>query len=206
MARARLAGGALGVRAFGLAALALVAGMTGPVGAQETKLATLDSVGASIPGDRMTVVRPFGAWTLRCELSVSQNQRICALEQVLQREAGAVLWRLAQAVDGGNVLVWSVPAAMDRSKGLTLKLDDFQTAVTGWTCRSACLSVKPLTPAFRTLLLGASTVEASYTLTDGETVTVSGTMAGFREAIRAASEDPFALRKPMPEVRRTRGR
>jgi invasion protein IalB len=206
MAWARFAGGALCVFLRGAAAFILAAQISEPRAAQDIKLAALDDTHASTPGDRMTVIRPFGDWTLRCELSVSQNRRICALEQVLRRETAAVLWRLAQAADGSNVLVWSVPTAMDASRGLTLKLDDFQTTLTGWTCRSACLLVKPLTPAFRTLLLGAGTVEATYTLTDGSTVTLSGTMTGIREAVRAASEDPFALRSPAVKAQRMKSR
>lgn len=183
--------------------LATLSLLVGPVLAEDIQLATLGREGAEIPGDRMTVVRTYGSWTLRCDLSVSQNRRLCAVEQVLERPGGAVVWRLAHAADERNVLVWSLPRSMNPNRGLTLKLDGFSTAVTGWTCGTACLAVMPLSPPLQSLLLSAAAVEMSYVTTEGAPMVLSGTMEGFRIALRDAAEDPFGKRVPPPAQKST---
>lgn len=164
--------------------------------AEGVQLATLGPDGAATPGDRMTVTRPFGAWTLQCDLSVSQNRRLCAVEQVLERPGGAVLWRLARATDESNVLVWSLPLNLNTAQGLTMKLDGFATTISAWTCQTACLAIVPLTPTLQSLLFAATTVELAYTTNTGTPIVLTGTMAGFKLALRAAAEDPFGKRVP----------
>ncbi|GJD33738.1 invasion associated locus B family protein [Methylobacterium aerolatum] len=183
-----------------LLGVALAAGLAGGVRAEGLTLASLDRSGAPAPppGDRLSVVRPFGPWTLRCEVSLSQNRRLCAVEQVLERPGGAVLWRVARASDESNVLVWSVPPAMDPAKGLRVSLGAYSLTIPNWTCRTACLALTRVTPPLEAMLLAATTVEMAYTTGDGRAVTLSGSMAGFREAVAAAAQDPFGKHPPHP--------
>lgn len=180
---------ALGLIAAGLAAFA--------ARAESLQLATLGPEGATIPGDRMTVTRPYGTWTLQCDLSVSQNRRLCAVEQILQRPGGAVLWRLGRASDDRNVLIWSLPLNLNTAQGLTVKLDGFATTVSTWNCQTACVAIVPLSPTLQSLLFSAATVEMSYATKAGQPIVLSGTMNGFRQAIQAAAEDPFGKRVPI---------
>jgi invasion protein IalB len=177
---------------FGLAAA------LGCARADELKLAVLGPEGADTPGDRLSVNRPFGSWSLQCDLSVVQNKRLCGVEQVLEQPGGAVLWRLARASDDRNVLVFSLPLNLDTARGLTVKLDGFATVVTTWNCQKACLALVPLTATLQSLLFSAATVEMSYMTTAGRPVVLTGSMAGFRAAIMAAAEVPFGKRVPPP--------
>ncbi len=93
--------------AMALVGVLVCASAAGRAQGEDFKLAVLGPEGAQTPGDRMTVSRPFGTWSLQCDLSVSQNRRICGVEQVLEQPGGAVLWRLARASDDRNV--WSSP-------------------------------------------------------------------------------------------------
>lgn len=189
--RSRVMAGIVG-GSIGLAAL--ISGARG----QEVALAVLGPEGADTPGDRMSVTRAFGSWSLQCDLSVSQNKRLCGVEQVLQRPDGAVLWRLARASDDRNVLVWSLPLNLNTAIGLTVKLDGFATTVSGWTCQTACLAITPLSGTLQSLLFSASTVEMSYVSRAGKQIVLQGSMTGFRQAIQAAAEDPFGKRVPPP--------
>lgn len=185
-------------RVMALMAVLIGASAASRAQGEDFKLAVLGPEGAQTPGDRMTVNRPFGTWSLQCDLSVAQNRRICGVEQVLEQPGGAVLWRLARASDDRNVLVFSLPRNLDASQGLTVKLDGFATTVSTWSCQSACLAILPLTATLQSLLFSAASVEMSYRTTAGKPVVLTGTMAGFRLAIQAAAEDPFGKRVPPP--------
>lgn len=165
---------------------------------QGVALAVLGPDGADTPGDRISVTRAFAAWSLQCDLSVSQNKRLCGIEQILQRPDGAVLWRLARAADDRNVLIWSLPLNLNTDIGLTVKLDGFATTVSGWTCQTACLAVMPLSGTLQSLLFSATTVEMAYVSRAGKQIVLQGSMSGFRQAIQAAAEDPFGKRVPPP--------
>ena len=164
-------------------------------------MAVLGPEGADTPGDRISVTRAFGNWSLQCDLSVSQNKRLCGIEQVLQRPDGAVLWRLARAADDRNVLIWSLPLNINTDIGLTVKLDGFATTVSGWTCQTACLAVMPLSATLQSLLFSAATVEMAYVSRTGKQIVLQGSMTGFRQAIQAAAEDPFGKRVPPPPAK-----
>lgn len=169
--------------------------------AQAVALAVLGPEGADTPGDRISVTRTFGSWSLQCDLSVSQNKRLCGIEQILQRPDGAVLWRLARAADDRNVLVWSLPLNLNTATGLTVKLDGFATTVTGWTCQTACLAVMPLSGTLQSLLFSSANVEMAYLSKAGKQIVLQGSMTGFRQAIQAAAEDPFGKRVPPPPAK-----
>lgn len=181
----------------GLRGLMAVVLSAAAAGAEPLQLAILSPEGATIPGDRMTVTRPFGSWTLQCDLSVSQNRRLCAVEQVLERPGAAALWRLARAADDRNVLVWSLPPHLNTAQGLTVKLDGFATTVSTWTCQTACIAIVPLSPTLQSLLFSAATVEMSYVTKADQPMVLTGRMDGFRQAIQAAAEDPFGKRVPV---------
>lgn len=165
--------------------------------AESLQLATLSAEGATIPGDRMTVIRPYGTWVLQCDLSVSQNRRLCAVEQTLERPGAAAVWRLARTADDRNVLVWSLPPHLNTAQGLTVKLDGFATTVSTWNCQVACIAIVPLSPTLQSLLFSATTVEMDYVTKAGQRMVLAGRMDGFRQAIQAAAEDPFGKRVPV---------
>lgn len=169
-----------------------------PAPAEELRLATLDqyALAAPAPGDRMSVTRPFETWTLRCDLSISLNRRLCSVEQSLESADGAVFWRLAQTADERYVLIFSAPPNLDTDKGMSLTLDGFQTNVTDWSCQSVCIAAVALSKPLQSLLFSASTSAITYSIKSGPTVTFTGSMTGFSEALQAAAEDPFGKRPP----------
>ncbi len=183
-----------------MALMAVLIGVSAASRAQgeDFKLAVLGPEGAQTPGDRMTVNRPFGTWSLQCDLSVAQNRRICGVEQVLEQPGGAVLWRLARASDDRNVLVFSLPRNLDVSSGPDCEARRICDHGLNVVLPSACLAILPLTATLQSLLFSAASVEMSYRTTAGKPVVLTGTMAGFRLAIQAAAEDPFGKRVPPP--------
>ena len=180
--------------AFGvLAALISVAAIDAR--AEPLKLATLSHPDEIVTwGDRMTVTRPFGPWTLRCELSVAQNRRLCSLEQAIEGEGGAAVWRLAQTEDGRQVLIISLPGNMAPATGMKLKFDNFETTVGNWTCSKACIAVSLLDGRMQALMLASQMAEMTYEARSGRTVHLTASMAGFEVALQAAAEDPFGKR------------
>lgn len=177
--------------------------LSGTVSAQgqDLRLASLDQtelLDEPAWGDRMTVTRPFGNWTLRCELSVSQNRRLCSVEQTVEGADGALFWRLAQTQDARNVLIFSLPPAMKPAPGLTLKFGPVQTQIDDWTCSpKACLALTLLNRPLQGLLLDSEQVDLLYETQSGQPVRLSSPLRGLRMALSAAARDPFAKQPPV---------
>lgn len=158
------------------------------------RLASLDVPGEVVPwGDRMTVERPFGPWTLRCDLSISRNKRLCALEQTLTAGGGGLLWRLALTPDQGQVLVFSAPSDLDRPSGLSIGAGSFSGKITNdqWSCGRVCIAIVRFDGGMQRLLLETRTIGMRYRTKSGEEVKLEASMDGFESALEAAAEDPF---------------
>lgn len=181
------------MKSHGLA-IALIAlfGFAAAAHASDVRLASLWKNGETpAPGDRISVERQFNDWTLRCELRLSDDQRLCMVEQSIKGNAGAMFWRLAQTVDGSQALVFSLSKNMAADNGLSLKVGGMEMSVSGWSCSSACIAMQPLTRPLAMLLLASATVDASYRNESGQTIVLQSSLKGFAPALAAAAEGPF---------------
>lgn len=161
------------------------------------RLASLDRPGQVTPwGDRMNVERPFGPWSLRCDLSVSQNKRLCALEQTITTTGGGILWRLALTADDEQVLVFSAPADLDWSAGLSIDAGMFSGAIKGdqWSCRQVCIAIVRFDGLMQRMLLESRTIGMRYRTSKGRDINLEASMDGFESALEAAAHDPFGKR------------
>ncbi|MCY1740996.1 invasion associated locus B family protein [Ensifer sp. SL37] len=144
----------------------------------------------------MTVERPLGPWTLRCALSVSQNKRLCALEQTLTTKGGGLLWRLTLTEEEEQVLVFSGPADLDRSVGLSIGAGSFAGIIKDdeWSYQRVCIAVVRFDGLMQMLLLESQQIGMHYRTRAGKDVQLTAAMDGFEKALEEAGEDPFGKR------------
>lgn len=151
-----------------------------------------------VMGDVITITRPFGDWTLNCDLRLSLNKRLCAVQQVAQNGQAMVLWRLATTDDDKPVVVLSVPKDFVADKGLRMGFSGLEKVIGGndWRCSaSGCVAAFPFDGLLQPAIMSAQVVKFGYSIKDdagAETeVSAVGSMAGFAQALDAGSKDPF---------------
>nr|WP_274706991.1 invasion associated locus B family protein [Allorhizobium sonneratiae] len=146
----------------------------------------------------MSLQRGFNAWAVRCDIRLSTNKRLCALQQFVGRDNHLVLWRISQTATGKLFVVVSVGPDFDNRKPMTIsfKSVDKRIEPNDWTCgKTGCIAGFEFTPVIQTAISSSSQVKFSYFVKDqaGQQapVSIDGSMDGFNEAIAAAT-NPFA--------------
>lgn len=186
--------------ALSLATSAPVAGFSQP-DRPELRFASLDEtelLQEPAWGDRMTVTRPFGPWTLECVLSVSQNRRLCSVDQSVSVTGGGLYWKLGQTAGDRTAVIFSLPANMNPDQGLLLKFGKVQVYVNDWSCRqTACLAFIGLDRTLQGLLLDNDNVEMTYDTGSGQKIVLHSALSGLQAALRAAANDPFGKQAPV---------
>ncbi|WP_234689479.1 invasion associated locus B family protein [Allorhizobium ampelinum] len=162
-------------------------------------LASVTAAGeAIIPGDVISMSRTYlGGWSLKCDLRLSKDQRVCVLDQVLRDGDNLALWRVAQTAEGKPIVVVSMPASFDPASGLTLSFSGLDKTIPGsdWRCgASGCISAFPFSGILASAVTASDHVRFSYSLkaVDGKTTpaVLTATMQGFSQVLDA-SKNPF---------------
>lgn len=163
------------------------------------KLASLVEPGEQVSsGDIITITRPFEHWSLLCTYRLSQNRRLCSIEQGLSNGKSGVVWRVANSVDNRALLILSVDPKLIVAKGVRLGFSDLEKTIAekDWLCSpTACITGFVFDGFLRAAIANSSSIRFSYA-TAGENSTevpvdLIGSMTGFDMALKAGSTDPF---------------
>ncbi|MBA8904136.1 invasion associated locus B family protein [Phyllobacterium sp. P30BS-XVII] len=155
-------------------------------------------------GDLIKVDRPFGSWSLKCDMRPSLNKRLCSTEQVVgDGQTQLVAWRIAMSADYKPIVVFALPPVLNIETGLRIGFSGLEKTIRGseWSCGSnSCIASFPFEGFVQAAISGAKELSFSYTYREGETnklVDAKSSMAGFQEALNAAAKDPFGKFVPI---------
>lgn len=162
-------------------------------------LATLVSPGETIAsGDLIAISRQFENWTLMCDYRLSQNKRICVMEQAIANEYSQVRWRVATTVERKPLLVISLPAHLVLSSGLRLGFAELEKTIpeAEWFCTAqTCITGFPFEGFVQAAIQSSQEVSFSFSVRTNDDKEIDlrlvGNMQGFTDAVKAATTDPF---------------
>jgi invasion protein IalB len=162
-------------------------------------LATLISPGETVTsGDMIAINRPFDTWALMCDYRLSQNKRICVIEQVIGNELTHVRWRIATTVERKPLLVITVPTHMVLASGLRLGFAELEKTIpeAEWFCTAqTCITGFPFEGFLQAAIQSSQEVSFSFSVRSNDDkktdVRLIGSMQGFSDAVKAATTDPF---------------
>ncbi len=147
-------------------------------------------------GDRLVLSRQFGAWALKCEMLISRNERVCAIEQALRGgEPDSFQWRLATSAAGKPVVMFEFSAKAEADKGLAISIAGFDKTIpaTEWACHEErCSASMAIVGPVSSWLTSSSRIEFRYDR-GGEAVRTVAVMAGFEAAVTAL-QNPLGLK------------
>ena len=147
-------------------------------------------------GDRLVLTRQFGAWSLKCDMLISRNERICAIEQALRaNEADAFTWRLATSAAGKPLVVFEFTDRAEADKGLGISIAGFDKTIpaTEWACADGrCSATMPIVGPVSSWFTNTSQIQFRYDR-GAESVKISAAMSGFESAV-AALQNPLGLK------------
>jgi len=156
-------------------------------------------------GDLVAVSRLFGDWTMHCEMRLSTNRKICAIEQPVTGEGGGLVWRITESETGSLIVLLSLPTDMLPEQGLHLNFLDLEKTIARrhWQCSgAACLAVLPFDGIVQAAIRQAAEIGFTYTAhaDDGQEriVHLSAHMNGFAEALQAIRDNPFGQQAAQP--------
>lgn len=166
------------------------------------QLASLVAKGEKVEaGELISMTRPFDNWILRCDLRLSQNKRLCAVEQVVTDGVSSVRWRVANSADGKPLLIISVPTHLVIARGMKLSFSGLDKAISEqeWFCNEgACVTGFAFDGFVQAAIMHSEGIAFEYSIKTDEgekVIDLSGTMAGFEEAVSAGATDPFGETK-----------
>ena len=147
-------------------------------------------------GDRLVLARQFGAWALKCDMLISRNERICAIEQALKAsEADAFTWRLATSAAGKPLVVFEFTDRAEADKGLGISIAGFDKTIpaTEWACAEGrCSATMPIVGPVSSWFTNTSQIQFRYDR-GAESVKISAAMSGFEAAV-VALQNPLGLK------------
>lgn len=162
-------------------------------------LATLVAPGETVAsGDMIAISRQFENWTLMCDYRLSQNKRICVMEQGIANEFSQVRWRVATTVERKPLLVISIPTHIVLASGLRLGFAELEKTIpeAEWFCTTqTCITGFPFEGFLQAAIQSSQEVSFSFSVRTSDDKEIDlrlvGNMQGFADAVKAATTDPF---------------
>ena len=170
-----------------------------PPAASLPKLASLTEPGEEIAtGDMITMSRAFDGWSLRCDYRLSQNKRLCSIDQALSNGQSSLVWRIANSVDDRALLILSADPRMVTGKGMRMAFSGLEKTIgkDEWLCGpAACLTGFMFEGFLQAAIANAADVRFTFTAKSPDDkempVELLGSMNGFALALKAGATDPF---------------
>ncbi|WP_297321964.1 hypothetical protein [uncultured Bartonella sp.] len=146
------------------------------------------------PGDIINLDRPFGNWSLKCELLLSQDRRLCRTEQTMRSGSDQLTWRIVLTTDNIPYVVITTNAGIDLSSGIRMGFSAIEKTLqspdeVGCTDK-ACFAAFPFIGFVQAAILGSQDVWFSYRKDDRD-VHLINSMAGLKEALQASATNPY---------------
>jgi invasion protein IalB len=139
-------------------------------------------------GDYQRTTRPFENWTLICDENLQARKKVCNISQsfVDQSQAMVFSWSLAADEKGKPFMILRTPSQAGAGSRLSLKLAGRKQAVDVQLqgCdASVCVGYVPVGPVLREQIGKETTVQVSYSLPSGATVSLDAPFKGLKTAL-----------------------
>ncbi|WP_217576155.1 invasion associated locus B family protein [Mesorhizobium sp. GbtcB19] len=139
-------------------------------------------------GDYQRTTRPFENWTLICDENLQARKKVCNISQSFVDRSQALVfsWSLAADEKGKPFMILRTPSAMGAGSKLSLKLAGRKQPVDVQLqgCdTSVCVGYVSVGPVLREQIGKETTVQVSYSLPSGATVSLDAPFKGLKTAL-----------------------
>ncbi|WP_312891257.1 invasion associated locus B family protein [Mesorhizobium silamurunense] len=139
-------------------------------------------------GEYQRTTRPFENWTLICDENLQARKRVCNISQSFIDQAQALVfsWSLAADDKGKPFMILRAPSATGAGSKLSLKFAGRKQPVDVQlqACdASVCVGYVPVGPVLREQIGKETTVQVSYSLPSGATVSLDAPFKGLKSAL-----------------------
>ncbi|TPJ24614.1 invasion associated locus B family protein [Mesorhizobium sp. B2-7-2] len=141
-------------------------------------------------GDYQRTTRPFENWTLICDENLQARKKVCNISQsfIDQGQALVFSWSLAADDKGKPFMILRTPIAAGEGSKLSLRLagrkQPVDVQLQGCDA-SVCVGYVPVGPVLREQIGKETTVQVSYSLPSGATVSLDAPFKGLKTALSA---------------------
>lgn len=141
-------------------------------------------------GQYQRTTRPFENWTLICDENLQARKKVCNISQsfIDQSQSLVFSWSLAADEKGKPFMILRTPSAAGAGSKLSLKFAGRKEAVDvplQGCDASVCVAYVPVGPALREQIGKETTVEVSYSMPSGATVSLDAPFKGLKTALSA---------------------
>jgi invasion protein IalB len=158
-------------------------------------LATLMPPGMAIArGDLLRTTRVYGAWSLNCEIQISTENHICAVEQgILFDGRPGLNWSLALGSDNQPVLVIWIAEAKEENE-IKVSAGELALVRKPTSCdQMGCQVLMSFDASLQAAVFKQKNITFQVT-SAGKEITAAGVIDGLSDALIAAAEDPIGLK------------
>lgn len=145
-------------------------------------------------GDLIKIQRIFSSWTLRCDIRLSKNRRVCFVEQRGEANGAALVWRVGMNTDNKPIVVIALPADFDADKGLRMKFSELEKKIgkEHFACSpQSCIGGFLFEGFVQAAISKTPDFGFEVPRVNAEPVSLQFSMIGFTDALDAAARDPF---------------
>lgn len=149
------------------------------------------AVPSDVPvGEYRRIIRPFENWTLICDENLKSRQVVCNISQIIEDTSGNLVfsWSLAATEGGKPFMILRVPPSVGSAGKITLAFRERRTAVDvvlEGCSEAVCVGMVPVGPILREQIAKQATPTVTYTMKDGQKITVAAPLAGLATALKA---------------------
>ncbi|TPL01845.1 MULTISPECIES: invasion associated locus B family protein [unclassified Mesorhizobium] len=139
-------------------------------------------------GQYQRTTRPFENWTLICDENLQARKKVCNISQsfIDQGQALVFSWSLAADEKGKPFMILRTPSAAGEGSKLSLRLagrkQPVDVQLQGCDA-SVCVGYVPVGPVLREQIGKETTVQVSYSLPSGATVSLDAPFKGLKTAL-----------------------
>lgn len=139
-------------------------------------------------GDYQRTTRPFENWTLICDENLQARKKVCNISQsfIDQSQALVFSWSLAADEKGKPFMILRTPSQAGAGSKLSLRLagrkQPVDVQLQGCDA-SVCVGYVPVGPVLREQIGKETTVQVSYSLPTGATVSLDAPFKGLKTAL-----------------------
>ena len=139
-------------------------------------------------GEYQRTTRPFENWTLICDENLQAWKKVCNISQsfIDQGQALVFSWSLAADEKGKPFMILRTPSQAGAGSRLSLKLagrkQPVDVQLQGCDA-SVCVGYVPVGPVLRDQIGKETTVQISYSLPSGATVSLDAPFKGLKTAL-----------------------
>lgn len=139
-------------------------------------------------GQYQRTTRPFENWTLICDENLQARKKVCNISQSFIDQSQALIfsWSLAADEKGKPFMILRTPSQIGAGSKLSLKFagrkQPVDVQLQGCDA-SVCVGYVPVGPVLREQIGKETTVQVSYSLPSGATVSLDAPFKGLKTAL-----------------------